>query len=321
MLKALFFLFSFTIITPQFTEASQFYIPKPRTPSPSPIQAPPPYTTPIPTPAPTPPEPTVAPPAPEVEDMEYEEEVEETATMESTQPSAPAPLIPTENESEEVTLKIIPKIKNETSINGERKYTLLFSFTNSQLTNEAMLFYAKSDINTGEIDKYNPIVWRRVNKKGAIIVPKELQTKKVELLFSPGTYVDSDTLKFNLNFQLYKPGTKHADRGADVTREIIIKKDRGEYEAFLTRDNMPAMPLKELHSHIHFRHLGKALVGNPDGTNAYWVRITSEDKSREYIVPNNYKKQTKSTPQKSDRTYHRSNSRIVNLHGIEVINY
>ncbi|OGQ36810.1 MAG: hypothetical protein A3F16_04180 [Deltaproteobacteria bacterium RIFCSPHIGHO2_12_FULL_43_9] len=334
MTKVLLFLVSFILITAQNSESSQFYIPKPRTPAPAPTQTPPPpaqYTTPVPSPAPAPapapvltptpvppqvPPPidsTVAPPPPEEEYIPSEiEEVEtppppittELPTIETLQPMVKYP--------------ITPSIKNETSTNGERKYTPLFAFTNSQLKNEAMIFYAKLDPKTGAIDKYNPIVWRRVDKKGEILVPKTLQTRKIGLLFSPGTYLDNETLKFNLNFQLYKPGTHHSDKGVDVKRELIVKMENGLYEAYLTRGDLPPIQLKELYSYIHFRNLAKAIIGDPDGTNAYWVRVTAEDDSLEYVVPNNYKKHSKSIPQKHDPSYKRNIARIVNPDGIEI---
>lgn len=214
--------------------------------------------------------------------------------------------------------RALPTIQNEITPDSNWKYQILFSFSNNQLNNEAMNFYAKIDPKTGILDKISPVIWRREGRNGTILIPKKLQLKKVGLLFTPTFYSDPESAKFKLNFQLYKPGTSDTDKGINVSREFVVKKDKGTYEAFFMREGLEPITLKQIHSSIHLRNFGKALMGDPEGTNAYWARVTSEDGSNEYIVPDEYYLYSKSMPQGTDPTFKPTGARFVDQDGAEV---
>ena len=121
-----------------------------------------------------------------------------------------------------VPIGTYPEIVNETKPDPNAQYQLLFSYTNDKLKDEAMAFYAKLDPQTGFMNNRTPVIWRRVVRGGGILTPKELQLKKVKLLF---TYNPSSNLPmeviYNLHFNIYKPGTPNSDPGIDVPRQCV----------------------------------------------------------------------------------------------------
>lgn len=220
-----------------------------------------------------------------------------------------------------LTLQVVEPthtIQNEITPDANRKYQLLFSCTNDQLTDEAMVFYAKIDPKNGELDLKNPVIWRREGSNGEILAPKLLQIKKVEYLFTPTVLISRRSAKYKLNFRIYKPGTFDSDGGVNVYSEFIVKRAKGLYEAYLTRKGLKPIALKQIHFNVHFRNLIKALTGDPDGTDSYWVRVTSEDGLNEYIVLDEYYQFSKSIPQTTDPDFKYPGVRFVNPNGSEL---